>query len=91
MLLLTSYQKGDAISQSEIFHNPHSIFYVNPGAGQTKLRAKRDCIQGAHAVIGTERVLMMVEYGDENFDTGYSQRLRFSIDLQSYRILRREI
>jgi len=91
VVLFTWYQTGEAINQAEVFHNPHCILYVNPGPGQIEVRAKRDCVKDVYVVIKTECLLMTVEYGNENFDTVSLQKLRFSIDPQSYRILRSEI
>ncbi len=67
-LLFTWYQKGLAMEQPEVFHNPHRLFYTNPAAGQIKLRVKRDGITDAYVVIGLDSAAMEIEYQDENFD-----------------------
>ncbi len=68
VILLMGHQLGKAISSNEVFHSPHSIFYVNPAVGQIKLRVKRNRIANVYVIIDSERIEMEMGYRGDNFD-----------------------
>ena len=68
MLLLWWLQFAGAIDISNIFHNPNDIFYVNPSAGEIKLKTKRANLTGAELVFTSSTTQMVLAFEDEEFD-----------------------
>jgi len=68
LLLLLLPQLSNALSLSDITHNPNSIFYVNPSAGEVKLKAKRGAVTEVLVVMNAVRHPMKSVYSDANYD-----------------------
>lgn len=67
ILVLLPHQSS-AINPYDITHNTGSIFYVNPSAGDVKLKVKRGAITEAKIFINETGHIMKVAYSDANFE-----------------------
>ncbi len=67
ILLLLWIQVGYAISPTNVIHEPNSIFYVNPSAGEIKLKTQSDELTEAYVVTDSERRKMEITYRSDNF------------------------
>ncbi len=61
-------QLSSAINQGDITHNTSSIFYVNPSAGEVKLKIKRGAVSKAFVVMNDTRHIMKSTYSDANYE-----------------------
>ncbi|MGB3341845.1 MAG: alpha amylase N-terminal ig-like domain-containing protein [bacterium] len=69
ILILTLLpQLGSAINPGDITHNTSSIFYVNPSAGEVKLKIKRGAVKEAFVVMNDVRHIMKSTYSDANHE-----------------------
>lgn len=66
--LLFLLQLSNGLSPNDMMHNPNSIFYVNPSAGQVKLKVRRDAVTEVLLVMNDTRYLMKSVYRDANYD-----------------------
>lgn len=57
-----------AISIQDIVHNNREIFYVNPSAGEIKIKTRKNSIEQTYVVIDAKYAKMNIVYQDENFD-----------------------
>jgi len=68
ILILLLAQLSRAISPGDLTHNASSIFYVNPLAGEVKLKIKRDAVKEAFVIINDVRYTMKSTYSDGNYE-----------------------
>ena len=66
--LLFLLQVSNALSPNDMMHNANSIFYVNPSAGQVKLKVKRDAVTEVLLIMDDTRYIMKSVYRDANYD-----------------------
>ncbi len=86
LILLLLQQAVGAVAPETIFHDPADIFYVNPQAGQIRIRTARGSIEQATAVIGERPVNMTVGYRDKDHEYYVAQLNAFDSTL-SYRFV----
>lgn len=67
-VLLICLQYAKAIDITTVFHNPSDIFYINPSAGEIRLKTERGNVIEAGVVIDSQLVKMEIVYSEENFD-----------------------
>ncbi len=67
-IMLLSQQMVGAINPDSIFHDPEDIFFVNPMAGEIRLKAAKNSTLGASVIVGTQSINMSIDYHDEHFD-----------------------
>jgi glycosidase len=67
-LLLLSVHLAIAINPDSIFHDPTDIFYVNPQAGEIRIKVSMNNIDEAYLISGISRVQMNIGYHDAHFD-----------------------
>jgi cyclomaltodextrinase len=68
ILLIMVPSMGLALNPADVSHKSNSIFYVNPAAGQVKLRITRGAAAEAYCVFGETRHSMLISYRDETYD-----------------------
>jgi cyclomaltodextrinase len=68
LILILLVQLGSAINPDDITHNTSSIFYVNPSAGEVKLKIKRGAVSEAFVVMNNTRHTMKSTYSDANHE-----------------------
>jgi len=61
-------QTAAALDPSVITHNPGNIFYVNPAAGQVRLKSQAGAISEAQCIINGQATVMSIMYTDESDD-----------------------
>jgi len=85
-LLLLLQRSVSAIDPESVFHDPEDILYVNPQAGDIRIRAKKGNIEQAFVMIGTQSVKMDIGYRDKDSEYYVAQLNTFDSTL-SYRFL----
>ncbi len=88
LLLLLLLQMLHAIDPDGVFHDRSDLFYVNPQAGDIRLRLTRGAADRASLLIGTQSVEMNLAYQDKEFDYYAVQLNAFDATL-SYKFLLR--
>jgi hypothetical protein len=68
LLLLLTLQVLNAIEPEDVFHDRTDLLYVNPEAGDIRLRVARDATESVFLLIETQSVEMTIVYQDKNFD-----------------------
>lgn len=86
LMLVLLLQMLGAIDPDGILHDRSDIFYVNPQAGDIRLRVKRGAAERAAILIGTQTIEMNLAYQDQNHDYFGVQLNAFDPAL-SYRFL----
>jgi len=88
-LSLLLLQMVSAINQDSVFHNPEDILYVNPQAGEIRLKAPRNSLSQVLLIVASRRIEMHIGYHDQNFDYYISNLNAFDTTL-SYSFLIRD-
>jgi cyclomaltodextrinase len=68
LLLLLTLQVLHAIEPEDVFHDRTDLLYVNPEAGDIRLRVARDATESVFLLIETQSVEMNIVYQDKDFD-----------------------
>jgi cyclomaltodextrinase len=89
-LLLLLQQSVSAIDPETVFHDPTDILYVNPQAGDIRIRTKKGNIEQAFVIIGTQAIKMNIGYRDKNSEY-YIAKLNAFDSTLSYRFLVRQM
>jgi len=68
IFLLFAPHSINAIDPTGVYHDSHSLFYVNPSIGEIKLRIKKGIINNVYVAVNGKRTKMERGFQDADFD-----------------------
>ena len=66
--LLVLIHIASAIDLDSVLHNPDEILYVNPQAGEIRLKAPKNSLSQVLLIVASRRIEMHIGYQDRDFD-----------------------
>lgn len=88
LIFLCLPQLSNAINLTDAYHKSNSIFYVNPSAGEIKLKVKQGSIIAADVIVVSERTKMQIEYQDTKFDYYVAKLNKFDVTTTYHFVLK---
>ncbi len=85
---IISLQLLIAIDINSIYHFPNDLFYVNPVAGEIKLKAKTGNLTDAYVVLGNKTTKMTLGFSEDNFDYFVADLARFDTTISYHFIIK---